>query len=113
MTDGMAALFVKNFAFLPKPYTVEQLGTMLGLKFNFRSSTGPHAGDGDGTNRFTPVNIRIADPIPVFQRSLLTGRHSSANGGPFFRAAARSRPRPLMTPSGHAAKTCDPTGYVR
>ena len=39
VTDGMAALFVNNSAFLPKPYTVEQLGTMLGLKFDFRSST--------------------------------------------------------------------------
>jgi hypothetical protein len=29
VTDGMLALFVKNSAFLPKPYTVEQLGTML------------------------------------------------------------------------------------
>ena len=54
VTDGMAALFVNNSAFLPKPYTVEQLGTMLGLKFDFRSSTGPHAGDGDGTNRIYP-----------------------------------------------------------
>lgn len=48
VTDGMAALFVKDSAFLPKPYTVEQLGTMLGIKFNFRSSARPHVGDGDG-----------------------------------------------------------------
>ena len=41
VTDGMQALFVKNSAFLPKPYTVEQLGTMLGMKFDFRSSTIP------------------------------------------------------------------------
>ena len=53
VTDGMMALFVKNSAFLPKPYTVEQLGTMLGVKFNFRSSARPHAGDGsDGAKRF-------------------------------------------------------------
>ncbi len=26
VTDGMQALFVENSAFLPKPYTVEQLG---------------------------------------------------------------------------------------
>ena len=53
VTDGMMALFVKNSAFLPKPYTVEQLGTMLGVKFNFRSSARPHAGDGsDGAQRF-------------------------------------------------------------
>jgi hypothetical protein len=52
VTDGMMALFVKNSAFLPKPYTVEQLGTMLSMKFGFRSSARPHAGDGDdGTKR--------------------------------------------------------------
>jgi len=52
VTDGMTALFVKNSAFLPKPYTVEQLGTMLGMKFDFRSLARPHAGDGDdGTKR--------------------------------------------------------------
>jgi two-component system cell cycle sensor histidine kinase/response regulator CckA len=48
VTDGMEALFVKDSAFLPKPYTVEQLGTMLGMKFNFRSSARPHAVDGHG-----------------------------------------------------------------
>ena len=47
VTDGMAALFVKGSAFLPKPYTVEQLGTMLGMKFNLRSSAMSRAGDGD------------------------------------------------------------------
>ncbi|MGC1700803.1 MAG: response regulator [Pseudolabrys sp.] len=52
VTDGMMALFVKNSAFLPKPYTVEQLGTMLGMKFGFRSSARLHAGDGtDGAQR--------------------------------------------------------------
>jgi DNA-binding NtrC family response regulator len=52
VTDGMAALFVKNSAFLPKPYTVEQLGTMLGLKFEFRSTARPRVGDGgDGSKR--------------------------------------------------------------
>ena len=52
MTDGMLALFVKNSAFLPKPYTVEQLGTMLSMKFDFRSSAQRHAGDGgDGTKQ--------------------------------------------------------------
>lgn len=39
VTDGMIALFVENSAFLPKPYTVEQLGTMLSMKFDFRSSS--------------------------------------------------------------------------
>jgi two-component system cell cycle sensor histidine kinase/response regulator CckA len=52
VTDGMMALFVKNSAFLPKPYTVKQLGTMLSMKFDFRSSARPHAGDGtDGAQR--------------------------------------------------------------
>jgi DNA-binding NtrC family response regulator len=36
VTDGMIALFVKNSAFLPKPYTVDQLAAMLHLKFGFR-----------------------------------------------------------------------------
>jgi len=47
VTDGMSALFVKSSAFLPKPYTIEQLGTMLSLKFDLRSSAKLHAGDGD------------------------------------------------------------------
>ena len=38
VTDGMIALFVENSAFLPKPYTVEQLGTMLTIKFDLRTS---------------------------------------------------------------------------
>jgi DNA-binding NtrC family response regulator len=46
VTDGMMALFVKNSAFLAKPYTVEQLGTILSMKFNFRSSARPGAGTG-------------------------------------------------------------------
>ena len=35
VTDGMIALFVKNSAFLPKPYTVDQLKAIL-IKFEFR-----------------------------------------------------------------------------
>src|SRR5262245_29138776 len=46
VTDGMLALFVENSAFLPKPYTVEQLGTMLSMKFDFRSCSRATAGDG-------------------------------------------------------------------
>ena len=42
VTDGMLALFVPNSAYLPKPYTVEQLGTMLGMKFDLRSSSTPN-----------------------------------------------------------------------
>jgi DNA-binding NtrC family response regulator len=33
LTDGMKARFVKNSAFLPKPYTVEQLLTTLTVHF--------------------------------------------------------------------------------
>jgi hypothetical protein len=33
LTDGMKARFVKNSAFLPKPYTVEQLMTTLSVHF--------------------------------------------------------------------------------
>src|SRR5262249_9797033 len=46
VTDGMVALFVTNSAFLPKPYTVEQLGTVLSIKFDIRSLTRPRADDG-------------------------------------------------------------------
>lgn len=42
VTDGMMAMFVHNSAYLPKPYTVEQLGTMLGMKFGLLSSTAPN-----------------------------------------------------------------------
>src|SRR5262245_56026643 len=51
VTDGMVALFVKNSAFLPKPHTVEQLGTMLGMKFGLQSFTRPHADAGRKRNR--------------------------------------------------------------
>jgi DNA-binding NtrC family response regulator len=55
ITDGMIALFVENSAYLPKPYTVEQLGTILSMKFDFHSSQRPHSGDGkerkDGDGR--------------------------------------------------------------
>ena len=51
VTDGMVALFAENSAFLPKPYTVEQLGTILGMKFGFQSFTGPHANESAGETR--------------------------------------------------------------
>ena len=35
-TDGMLALFVKDSAFLPKPYTVDQLTATFRVKFGFR-----------------------------------------------------------------------------
>jgi len=37
VTDGMTALFVEKSAFLPKPYTVEQLATTLLAKFGIGS----------------------------------------------------------------------------
>jgi two-component system, cell cycle sensor histidine kinase and response regulator CckA len=37
VTDGMTALFVEKSAFLPKPYTVDQLATVLIAKFNIGS----------------------------------------------------------------------------
>jgi two-component system cell cycle sensor histidine kinase/response regulator CckA len=36
VTDGMIALFVENSAFLPKPYSVDQLTATLRLKFGLR-----------------------------------------------------------------------------
>ena len=38
VTDGMIALFVENSAFLPKPYTVDQLAATLLVKFGIRRS---------------------------------------------------------------------------
>jgi DNA-binding NtrC family response regulator len=40
VTDGMIALFVEKSAFLPKPYTVEQLATVLSMKFDLHSCSG-------------------------------------------------------------------------
>jgi two-component system, cell cycle sensor histidine kinase and response regulator CckA len=37
VTDGMIALFVERSAFLPKPYTVDQLATTLLAKFSIGS----------------------------------------------------------------------------
>ena len=41
VTDGMMALFVRGSAFLAKPYTVEQLGTMLSMKYGLKSVSMP------------------------------------------------------------------------
>lgn len=38
-TDGMMALFVKNSAFLPKPYTVDQLTAIMLVKFGLGGTT--------------------------------------------------------------------------
>ena len=42
VTDGMKVLFVENSALLPKPYTVEQLQTILTVGFGIK----PQAGSG-------------------------------------------------------------------
>jgi two-component system, cell cycle sensor histidine kinase and response regulator CckA len=34
VTDGMSALFVENSAYLPKPYTIDQLAATLVARFN-------------------------------------------------------------------------------
>lgn len=42
VTDGMIALFVENSAFLPKPYTIDQLTATLLIKFGVgRTRPGP------------------------------------------------------------------------
>ena len=39
ITDGMRALFVENWALLPKPYTVDQLQTSLSVHFGIGPNT--------------------------------------------------------------------------
>jgi DNA-binding NtrC family response regulator len=36
ITDGMKAMFVESSAFLPKPYTIDQLQTILSVKFGIK-----------------------------------------------------------------------------
>jgi DNA-binding NtrC family response regulator len=36
LTDGMKALFVENSAFLPKPYTIDQLQAVLTVEFGIK-----------------------------------------------------------------------------
>ena len=45
-TDGMNALFVDNSAFLPKPYTVDQLQTILSVTFGIKPYPVPPPTDG-------------------------------------------------------------------
>jgi DNA-binding NtrC family response regulator len=42
VTDGMKALFVDNSALLEKPYTVEQLQTILAVKFRVKPVSVPN-----------------------------------------------------------------------
>jgi two-component system, cell cycle sensor histidine kinase and response regulator CckA len=37
ITDGMRAMFVENSAYLPKPYTIDQLQTILTVNFGIKS----------------------------------------------------------------------------
>jgi DNA-binding NtrC family response regulator len=41
VTDGMKALLVENATLLPKPYTVEQLQTILTVKFGIKPVSAP------------------------------------------------------------------------
>jgi len=43
VTDGMKALLVEDASLLPKPYTVEQLQTILSVKFGIRPASAPAA----------------------------------------------------------------------
>jgi DNA-binding NtrC family response regulator len=40
ITDGMKAMFVEHSAFLPKPYTIDQLQTMLSVNFGIKPPAG-------------------------------------------------------------------------
>jgi DNA-binding NtrC family response regulator len=41
VTDGMKALFVENSAFLPKPYTIDQLQAILSVDFGIKPHPTP------------------------------------------------------------------------
>ena len=41
VTDGMKALFVENSAFLPKPYTIDQLQAILTVDFGIKPNPTP------------------------------------------------------------------------
>ena len=41
LTDGMKALFVENSAFLPKPYTIDQLQAILTIEFGIKPHSVP------------------------------------------------------------------------
>ena len=56
VTDGMIALFVRGSAFLAKPYTVEQLGTMLSMKFDLQSLSMPTVGGPAAGETAKPIN---------------------------------------------------------
>jgi two-component system cell cycle sensor histidine kinase/response regulator CckA len=43
LTDGMKALFVENSAFLPKPYTIDQLQAILAVEFGIKPHSIPRS----------------------------------------------------------------------
>lgn len=73
VTDGMQALFVKNSAFLPKPYTVDQLTGMLLVKFGFggtsAKNTDPKNIDGAGLENGARTPITTTDGPDGIHRS--------------------------------------------
>ncbi len=50
LTDGMKALFVENSAFLPKPYTIDQLQAILSVEFGIK----PHVFPTRATDSHSP-----------------------------------------------------------
>jgi DNA-binding NtrC family response regulator len=46
VTDGLKALFVENSAFLPKPYTIDQLQAILAVDFAIKPHPAPTAPPG-------------------------------------------------------------------
>ena len=73
VTDGMQALFVKNSAFLPKPYTVDQLTGMLLVKFGFGGTspknTDPKNVDGSGLDNGIPTRLTATEGPDAIRRS--------------------------------------------
>ena len=73
VTDGMQALFVKNSAFLPKPYTVDQLTGTLLVKFGFGGispkNTGAKNVDGAGLDNGIQTPITPTDGPDSIHRS--------------------------------------------
>ena len=73
VTDGMQALFVKNSAFLPKPYTVDQLTGMLLVKFGFggtsQKKTDTKKVDGSDLDNGVQTSITATDGPDAIRRS--------------------------------------------
>lgn len=73
VTDGMQALFVENSAFLPKPYTVDQLAGMLLVKFGFGGTspknTDRKSVDGAGLDNGIQTPITPTDGPDAIHRS--------------------------------------------